>query len=188
MATTVLISQKTFSKEIKQLIQEIVILMAITCKPFGKLLRRWEKCGIEEWIIFFLHGRSSTCFIINVLCCIWKSSSLDSTDFSFCCVLILYDIGIYIGILGCWGIFDIVRQLNTFMVMTLIAVFCNFSISLGIKVFWFDSRYVANISRYVWIGNVRCFLSLLRFWARNIAHIADNWVLFGLCIEHEVIK
>ena len=162
--------------------------MVITCMPFDKLLRRWEKWGIEEQIIFFLHGRSSTWFIIKLLCCIWKSSSLDSTDFTFCCVLILDDIWIYIGILGCWGIFDIIGQLNAFVVMTLIAVFCNFSISLGIQVFWFDSRYVSNIARYVWISNVRCFLSLLRFWARDITHIANNWVLFGLCIEHEVIK
>ena len=74
------------------------------------------------------------------------------------------------------------------MEVALVAVLGDFSVGFGVEVLGLDGWDVADIAGDVGLGDVGCLLALLLLPVGHVAHVADDGVLFGLGLEHEVIN
>lgn len=95
----------------------------------------------------------------ELLGCVGEGGSLDSTDLALVGLLVLDDVGVHIGLLGCRGVLDICRGLDAFMVVALVAVLSDLSVGFGIEVFRLDCGDVADVARDVRLSNVTVLLS-----------------------------
>jgi hypothetical protein len=90
-----------------------------------------------------------------------------------------------VGLLGSWGVFDIIGQFDTLVVVALIAVLGDLAVGLRIEVLWFYCRDVAYIAWDVGIDGAALIILLLGgLVGRRVAHVADYRRFFGLYVQH----